>query len=249
MLDSALSLRSYSTHSKSHSHDFAQFVLPFQGTMELNNGCHRGIVHRRSAAYIAPGQTHSFAASQDNCFLVFDIKEPLLINKTNQLPPFISLTATTEKFLSFVQSYIQENKADFFRDYLIENLLLNLLSPLISMNDQAALKARLWIDKHFDNPVNLEKLTETCHLSLSQLQRRFKQATGQTLSEYWREKRLSHAQLLLGTSSYSIEKIAYLVGYANISAFSRRFTLRFGHSPTQWREMTFSAKKMPFQGK
>ncbi len=244
MSNLSLDLRSYSAEISSHSHDFAQFVLPIRGVMELQTGCHFGVVDKRKAAFIAAGETHSFSASRDNRFLVVDLKEQFLISDLSQLPPFLTLTATTDKFLNFVQSYLHHKNRDLFADNLVQQLLLKLLAPLfISNQDQVVLKAKHWIDKNFALPINIAKLTQICHLSTSQLQRRFKKSTGTTISDYWRKKKLSQAQLLLGTN-LSIEAIAYQVGYENLSAFSRRFSQIFSLSPSQWREMTLAAHKM-----
>ncbi|KTC85821.1 MULTISPECIES: AraC family transcriptional regulator [Legionella] len=242
---SLLSLRSYETYNCSHSHDFAQLVFPINGIMELQTGNHFGLVHTNTAAFVAPHEIHCFAASRGNRFLVLDLKEPNFIANTQLTPAFLELPTATLKFLHFVQSYLLQENTDDSSDYLVQNLLLKLLSQtLMPTVDTRVLQVKQWIDNHFVLPIHIETLTKICHLSASQLQRRFKKMTGQTIAEYWRAQKLSHAQILLGTEQLSIEAIAYQLGYENLSAFSRRFTQTFGYSPSQWREMTLAAKKM-----
>ncbi|CDZ78513.1 Regulatory protein SoxS [Legionella massiliensis] len=241
-----LSLRSYHAEKSRHCHDYAQFVLPIKGEMELETGTHYGFVNTSTAAFIAPGESHCFSASRDNNFLVVDIKEENLPWQRGQIPAFIALTAATEKYLAFIPAYLKENTNDLFSDYLVQTMLFKLLSPLLRVHqDQRVSLARQWIDQHFTLPVNLDNLAKNCHLSTSQLQRRFKQEMGQTLADYWRGKKLAYAQLLLSSTNLSIEAIAYRLGYENLAAFSRRFTQVFGLSPSQWREMTLSAKSLP----
>ena len=72
----------------------------------------------------------------------------------------------------------------------------------------------------------------------------FKQVIGCGIAEYWRMKKLHHAKRLLSQRNFSIEAIAFEVGYENLPAFSRRFSSVFGVSPSQWRAKTLTAKKM-----
>ncbi|ARG96939.1 helix-turn-helix domain-containing protein [Legionella micdadei] len=245
-----LSLRSYETYHCSHSHDFAQLVLPIQGVLELKNGCQSGLVRDNTAAFIAPNSIHSFAASRKNQFLVVDLKAPNSILNENLMPAFPTLTTSAIKFLHFAQNYLLQKDSDGFSDYLIQNLLFKLVSQsLTPVLDPKVLKVTQWINNNFAAPINLEGLTHLCHLSTSQLQRRFKKMTGQTVAEYWRMKKLSQAQLLLSTETLSISSIAYQLGYENVSAFSRCFAHTFGQSPSQWREMMLNANNMRVEDK
>lgn len=247
-LSSHLSLRSYQTEIASHSHDFAQLVLPISGALELQTGCHTGIVSTNTAAFIAPYEEHCFAASKENLFLVVDIKTPSLRSHATRMSSFLRVTPTTKKFLSFAQSYLMHEEHDAFCDYLVENLLFKLLGQTVaSIEDHYVSKAKSWIEKHLAMPIDINKLSQVCHLSSSQLQRRFKRSTGQSLAEYWRHKRMLKAQQLLVSEHLSIETVAYEIGYENLPAFSRRFSQTFGMTPSQWREMMLTAKTMRAQ--
>jgi AraC-like DNA-binding protein len=50
------------------------------------------------------------------------------------------------------------------------------------------------------------------------------------------QKRLDYASLLIGTSSKSINDIAFESGFENNSHFSRVFRDRFGVSPLQYKK-------------
>ncbi|WP_019216450.1 helix-turn-helix domain-containing protein [Legionella tunisiensis] len=174
-----------------------------------------------------------------------DIKAPNLLSHTTLTPSFLNLTPTTKKFLSFAQGYLMQEEHDAFSDYLVENLLFKLLGPAIAgIEDRCVLKAQAWIEQHFAMSIDINKLSQLCNLSSSQLQRRFKRSTGQGIAAYWRSKRMLKAQLLLANTQRSIENIAYEIGYENLPAFSRRFSQTFGMTPSQWREMMLTAKTM-----
>ena len=81
-------------------------------------------------------------------------------------------------------------------------------------------------------------------MSISQLQRRFKQMMGCGIADYWRTKKLQQDQCLLSIKHSAIEALAFEIGYENASAFSLQFSQVFGESPSQWRAKRLNATKM-----
>ncbi|KTD23382.1 AraC family transcriptional regulator [Legionella lansingensis] len=237
-MSNIISLRSYKTESASHSHEFAQIVLPIRGSLELEIEGRGSQVKDGIGAYIATNSRHCFAGSQDNLFLVADLPK-----QSPELKPFVYVTATVKKFICFTHSYLQTTQ-DPLTDYLLYQLMVNVLSPSSLLSHRSVQLAKEWIAKHLAAPMDISKLARHCCLSKSQLQRRFKEETGLGLAEYWRIKKLEYAQMLLSKAKLSIEEIAFEVGYENLSAFSRRFTKFFCMTPSQWRHMTLTAKSM-----
>ncbi|MFT4059086.1 MAG: AraC family transcriptional regulator [Legionella sp.] len=245
MLTNCIDLRSYHTESCSHAHDFAQLVLPVSGSMELEVGYYSGFINNDIGVYIAPNELHSFAGSRENLFLVVDITSKSHSSDEHSKSNVLNLTTNTKKFIQFTHHYLVHNERDFFTDSLINQLLFHFTANSFSPEpDPVVIKAKNWIDAYFSTPVNISHIAKYCHLSISQLQRRFKQAIGCSLAEYWRMRKLHHAKRLLSQKHSSIEAIAFEVGYENLPAFSRRFTKVFGESPSQWRSNTLLAKKM-----
>ncbi|KTC78021.1 helix-turn-helix domain-containing protein [Legionella brunensis] len=242
-----LSLRSYSSETCSHSHDFGQLVLPIKGSLELEIEGQGGIVDEITGACIGSNQTHCFASGQDNLFLVVDLLDTETTQLTRELSPFLHLPTEIKKYLAFAHGYLSNNH-DLLTDHLLYQLLMKLMTSDVSLNDRCVILAKRWIDEHFVNPINIAQLAQYCHLSKSQLQRRFKQSTGLGLAEYWRMKKLAYAKILVSNINLSIEEIAHKVGYGNLPAFSRRFAQSFGMSPSQWRNMTLPAKNMRLTG-
>jgi len=243
MLLQQTNLRSYKNEINTHSHDYAQLVLPVNGILEIEIGNKSGIINTDTAGFISSGESHSFAAREENLFLVIDLEQKNL--SVSELPSFLNLNPMTKQFIQFVQSVINGGTQDSYTHSLINELLFRiLLHPASIVNDALALKAKKWIDSNFSESINIDKLTQHCHLSSSQLQRRFKKQTGYGLAEYWRQQRLIHAKYLLTTSTLSIEAIAFAVGYQHVSAFSKNFYKSLSVYPSQWREMVLEAKKM-----
>lgn len=70
LLTSHMELRSYNIESCSHTHEFAQLVLPVTGSMEIEMGHHADLINDHFGVYIAPNDRHCFSGSQNNLFLV-----------------------------------------------------------------------------------------------------------------------------------------------------------------------------------
>ncbi|ASQ45631.1 helix-turn-helix domain-containing protein [Legionella clemsonensis] len=237
------SLRSYTTETCSHSHDFTQLVLPLKGQLELEIGGQAGVVKEMTAANIRSDIRHCFAGSDNNLFLVVDLPYNSSEWLTHKLPSFLNLNPALKKYLEFVHCYL-ETQSDPLANYHLYQLLVSLLLTDLKTFDRTVIQAKDWIAQHLATPVDIARLAKHCHLSKSQLQRRFRLSTGFTLAEYWRMKKFQYAQQLLLNKELGIEEIAYRIGYENVSAFSRRFHQTYGLSPTQWRHMNLKAKYM-----
>jgi len=245
MFNNTLSLRSYEREIHSHTHDFAQLVLPITGAMELEIDAQSSIVTRDVGAYIPPNARHCFAGSAHNLFLVADLAEKQNVLNSTHISNVLCLDDNIKKLVQFAHSYLIDNTNDFHTHSLINQLLCNLLlKSSISIADKRIIKAKHWIDIHCLEAIDLSQIAQLCCLSLSQIQRLFKQYMGCSLAEYWRTKKLEKAKILLLNSGYSIETISNKLAYENVSAFSRRFSQTFGESPLVWRNKRLAAKKM-----
>ena len=63
----------------------------------------------------------------------------------------------------------------------------------------------------------------------------FKRATGQTLSDYIRERRMEHAAHLLGSTSLQIQTVALHCGIMDVQYFSKLFKRQTGMTPSDYR--------------
>lgn len=241
LLTHCIELRSYCTESDSHTHDFAQLVLPVSGSMALEVGHYSGLINEALGVYIAPNERHCYAGSQDNLFLVADVAaKNCLRDKSN----ILTLSTSTQKLIQFTHHYLAHNERDSFADSLINQLLFHFAFNSFSSEPYpVVIKARQWIDLYFADPVDVSRVARHCFLSVSQLQRRFKQVMGCGMAEYWRMKKLHYAKKLLTQSNLSVEAIALKLGYDHVSAFSRRFSQMLGESPSQWRNNALNGKE------
>lgn len=91
------------------------------------------------------------------------------------------------------------------------------------------------IDNHFSEPLTLEELAASVHMSRNFFSTVFTQQMGCSVWDYILHRRLRNAvQLLMGTDA-SVISVALDSGFRNVSYFSRVFRKEFGLSPAKYR--------------
>nr|WP_320136512.1 AraC family transcriptional regulator [uncultured Amphritea sp.] len=230
-----LDLRSYSAETNRHQHDYHQLVLPVAGLLEMTVGHRAGKVSCQSAAIIAAGEDHGFAASDENCFVVADIPAALA-PELERLPAFIHLTPALIQYVGFLQLQLQQSSATSQRQMLL--LLIQLLheqqnEPLNL--DRRISTARHYLDEHYCEAVSLAQLASIANLSPRQLSQLFRQQLGMTPTQYLIEKRMQRAWQLLEQQNLSIQQVADATGYSSLAAFSDRFRKHFDIPPSYFR--------------
>ena len=87
----------------------------------------------------------------------------------------------------------------------------------------------------WDHYVSLARLATEHSISVSHLQKLFKQVYGVPVYRYIKEYRLEQAAVELVQSTKPITQIAQNAGYDNASKFSASFKTRYGMTPSQYR--------------
>jgi len=93
-----------------------------------------------------------------------------------------------------------------------------------------------YIDTHIYSMESLEELSALTGYNYSYLSALFRRVTSESLSDYYRARRLETARLHIAENTLSITRIAELLRYSSIYTFSRAFKQRFGISPEQYRK-------------
>lgn len=97
-------------------------------------------------------------------------------------------------------------------------------------------KTQEYIQNNYSNPLlSINDISETVNLSPNYLRALFKEATGETISEYINKNRFEAAYKLLKTSSYTTARIAEMTGFNSTTYFYTAFKKRFGITPDNCR--------------
>ena len=97
--------------------------------------------------------------------------------------------------------------------------------------------------------VSLARLAKEHSISVSHLQKLFKQVYGMPVYHYIKEYRLEQAAVELVRSAASITDIAQNAGYDSASKFSEAFKKRYGATPSQYRANAIGVSKRDNESK
>ncbi len=91
-----------------------------------------------------------------------------------------------------------------------------------------------YIEAHLDAQVSLEAAATACRLSPCELSRRFHQEQRETFSAYVLRRRIERARELLADGTQPVSRVAYAVGFNDLSYFSRVFRRQVGMPATAY---------------
>lgn len=116
----------------------------------------------------------------------------------------------------------------------------NLLQQLLQMKKPVKADITEVMEANFSNPVNIEQLAYLSGRSLASFKREFSRIYNMPPSEWIRLQRLNKAKETLENTNMSVTDVCYMLGFENLSHFSRIFKAHFGYSPASNRTLLAS---------
>jgi len=101
--------------------------------------------------------------------------------------------------------------------------------------DEPIRKAQEFIEQNYQEKITVDQLATMHALSRRNLERRFKKATANTVTEYIQRVKIEAAKKHFETKRENINEVMYSVGYADTKAFRTTFKKITGLSPVQYR--------------
>lgn len=102
-------------------------------------------------------------------------------------------------------------------------------------NDEPVKKAQEFIETNFQERITVDQLADMLALGRRSLERRFKQATRNTVTEYIQRVKIEAAKKNLECSRKNINEVMYEVGYIDTKAFRETFRKITGLSPLAYK--------------
>lgn len=99
-----------------------------------------------------------------------------------------------------------------------------------------------WAINNITQPLRIDLLANKASMSRRNFSRLFKKAMGVTFTQWLLEQRLSIAQQLLETTSYTIDRVATDSGFSSSVSFRQHFLTSFSISPTAYRKQFKSSE-------
>ncbi|HET7327200.1 MAG TPA: helix-turn-helix transcriptional regulator [Nocardioidaceae bacterium] len=97
------------------------------------------------------------------------------------------------------------------------------------------------IDREYAQPLDVEALARSAHMSAGHLSREFRRAYGESPYSYLMTRRIERAMALLRRGDLSVTDVCFAVGCASLGTFSTRFTELVGVPPSVYRRQAADA--------
>lgn len=104
-----------------------------------------------------------------------------------------------------------------------------------SHDDAPVKKAQEFIENNFQDKITVDQLADMLALGRRSLERRFKHATSNTVTEYIQRVKIEVAKKSFESSRKNINEVMYEVGYTDTKAFRTIFRKVTGLSPVEYR--------------
>lgn len=241
-----------------HAHpDFVEIVLIYSGLSEYLIDDKKQYIRAGDLLVYNSGLVHDEISGPDiavgsYCIAVGELHMPGL--RANALLPedkgcifhagdsFEELRAICE--LMFHSLSTDEARTEAFCHSLMHALLTKVLAVTggaaaeapAETPDVLVRRIKQHIDAHYMQPITLQSMGETLHISPYYLSHVFKKKTGYAPMQYLLRRRIGEAQTLLLTTDLPIARIAELVGYDTQSYFNLQFTKHVGMPPKRYRQ-------------
>lgn len=229
--------RTYANKFSTHSHSFAQLILPLQGKLNIKTKKFDIELDEQHLFFLPPNAIHTFFAASRNEFLVLDIPSHNFLGNNRKLQNE-KYQLIDERWKALRYLILQElyNQTDNNQD------LLNYASSFMKETNTPASIA--YIHDNYNEKITVKKLAELEHFNETYFCEWFYKKTGMTTSCYVQKVRLEKAKKLLEESDLNLLQIAQLVGYSHQSSLTRLFKKHEGIFPWWYRRNRNSDKKI-----
>lgn len=241
-----LSIRSYNVDGASHTHDFAQLVLPISGALNIEVEGREHRVAPGLAAFVSPSARHAQGSADGNRSIVLDIEPSNLgagLLERLDRAPCLALSQSARRLLDYAQLVLG---GEGFGPVTAGAWVSLILSALQAEQTEPRTRLSQLIASVEANPGmawTLESMAARAGLSIRRLHAIFQRDLA-TAPRTWLSKlRVDHIGEELVHSDLPIAELAYRYGFADQSALTRAFRRQTGFTPAEYR-LRCRAKRM-----
>ena len=218
---------------------------------------------------VRKGQMHNIISAEIEplrfFYLGFDFVEPIVNEKIAQLKSFfdtneqvqfhnaVSLQDTFMRVLSefisddvlsnlLIEAYMQEIICGVYRIFSRKFYKNYLLSGSNNSDEKLVYDVINYIDVHLESMENLSALSAEFGYSYTHIAQKFSAFTGESLKSYHTKRRFEKSNEYLRQGS-SVTKVAELMGFKSIHAFSRAYKKYVGMAPREYKKWAEEDKK------
>jgi transcriptional regulator GlxA family with amidase domain len=186
--------------------------------------------------------THWLAVNEfRKMFPEVDLVEDKIMTDENGIYSSGGAYSSLNLILYLVEKYAGREAAVFCSKAFQIDIQRDSQSPFIIFRgqkeheDEPIKKAQEFIENNFHDKITIDQLASVIALSRRNLERRFKKATSNTITEYIQRVKIEAAKMSLESSRENVNEVMYKVGYQDPKAFRVTFKKITGLSPMQYR--------------
>ncbi len=243
--DDPISVYEIGSHKTPPSHSYGPAVRHFyllhliekgKGHIERNGEKH--FLSEGNAFLITPDEVTTYCSDKDEPWEYYWIafQGPFAKTLMEHTTKHLYLTYQKSGLIALKNALNSKNN-----DYL--SCLFTLFEVLNSIKDTPQKKstdsismALNYLENNYFHQIDIESLASKLGFSRAYFSSLFFKRTGETPYDYVTKIRIEKAKEYLSQSSYSIEEIAYSVGFNSLQRFSELFKKRVGVSPLNYRK-------------
>jgi len=225
--------RIYTDKLNTHSHNYAQLILPLQGILDIETDSKNLKLDEENIFFLPPKCTHTFKSYKTNEFLVLDI--PYYMFASDEITKLEGgkEIALDERWKAIRFLILNELTNDMGVSQSIPRLFHYFYQIILEEYSFPSIK---YIHKHFDENISIQKLADIEHYTVSYYSEWFKKHMKVSPVEYIQSLRIKRAKELLRSTELNILQIAQEVGYNHHSSLTRKFKELEKITPMEYRQ-------------
>jgi AraC-like DNA-binding protein len=240
-----ISIYEIGTHKTPPNHSFGPAVRPFYLLHLIEKG--KGFIERNGvkqflsegeAFLITPDEITTYCADSETpweySWIAFQgsFAKQLLEHTTQQLCPTYQKSG-----LLALKNAVYNQNLDYLDCLNVLFEVLNSIKDTPKAQDCDNISTALhYLENNYFHQIDIASLAEKFGFSRAYFSSLFAQKTGETPYDYLTKIRIEKAKNYLIHSNYSIEEIAFSVGFNSLQRFSELFKKRLGVSPLSYRK-------------
>lgn len=237
-------------HFAGEIHNFYELTYVDNGSLEtkVNNKTYQ--INAQECMVYGRGEFHDQSVISDKSCSYLTV-----IFRANGIPSdhiLGRIFKCTRQMINDVKIFVKtsDTEANFSNDTMISALQSFIVSLISSSDDMNQTKLLSPISQHFEDHLTseivdyihahlyetlpIDQICDKFSISRSTLQNLFKHNLKMPPKEYINEAKLSRSRTLIRNGDRTISEIASMLGFNSIHYFSRKFTHRFGITPSEF---------------
>ncbi len=232
-----------------HRHDFYEFeyVVEGEGECEING---RSFCFRKGdLSFVTPMDFHSYKSVEPFQTITVHFH---LDNLNKELAGLSGLEACviecTDEIKQLFMMLEKEKNSQSFKSLMCINLIEVIAAMLLRYNKcekksdmpREIIYAVGYINKYFDQNIDLKTISKKCNYSISYFSRQFKKYTDMGFVEYLTDVRVSHAKNMLMSKDITVTQLSCECGFGSLRSLNRAFLNKYGCSPKEYKRQNLS---------